>query len=275
MKHCFTFVPFTCFILFVSIYVKFVHSLSKINNNNCTEYNNNVLKQKDILQCSLGNSAACKKYKAQGDWPDQAIYMRNLLVALIDTDTKSQTTSCLNSTVARNTVDFLNIVNVSKSEWWYTWIVFQVQYYDMPHRAGSRVETAATLGRKCWAFAYLTQIWETLKQKLQNAFIHAGTGQNLNPFIEAYDNAIPLTMNLCTRVTANCYVNATYDPEKRNGTCPDSVGQFYVGFQWENGNNNVQFRNDSVVFPFYRYTQTDEWRKNIQFAVNTALNYII
>jgi len=43
----------------------------------------------------------------------------------------------------------------------------------------------------------------------------------------------------------------------------------------ENGNNNAQWRNDSVAFPFPRYTQTDAQRKNIKFAVNTALNYII
>ena len=53
-----------------------------------------------------------------------------------------------------------------------------------------------------------------------------------------------------------------------------AIGQFYTGFAWENGNNNYQWRNDSS-FPFPRYSQTDEWRKNIMFAVNTALNYII
>lgn len=41
----------------------------------------------------------------------------------------------------------------------------------MPHRHGSRVETSATLGRKCWAFGYLRQIWEAggMKAALRTA----------------------------------------------------------------------------------------------------------
>ena len=84
---------------------------------------------------------------------------------------------------------------------------------------------------------------------------------------------------------ANCFVNASYDPALRNGTCPGAVDEFYVGFSWENGDNNAIdeglcpvgdcWRNGSVAFPFPRYTQTDHWRSNADFTVNTALNYIV
>ena len=84
---------------------------------------------------------------------------------------------------------------------------------------------------------------------------------------------------------ANCFVNASYDPALRNGTCPGAVDEFYVGFSGENGDNNAIdeglcpvgdcWRNGSVDFPFPRYTQTDHWRSNVVFAVNTALNYIV
>ena len=43
------------------------------------------------------------------------------------------------------------------SSWGWTWTVFQVQYYDMPRKPGVRIEAPDTLGRKCWAFAYLDQ----------------------------------------------------------------------------------------------------------------------
>jgi hypothetical protein len=35
-------------------------------------------------------------------------------------------------------------------------------------------------------------------------------------------------LGLCDQVMANCFVNASYNPQARNGTCPASVGQFYV-----------------------------------------------
>jgi hypothetical protein len=68
---------------------------------------------------------------------------------------------------------------------------------------------------------------------------------------------------------ANCFINASYDPS-RNGTCSDSVGQFFVGFQWENG-----IRDDLVDYTFPVYNQTVAFHANAIFAVNTALNYII
>jgi len=160
-------------------------------------------------------------------------------------------------------MSWLNVTDASASEWWYTWLVFQPQYYNMPHLPGARVESASTLGRKCWAFAYLAQRWGPLKPKLQAAMLHADYALKA---IEAYDAAVPFTMGLCPKVMANCFVNATYRPGLRNGTCPAAVGRFYVGYEWENGNNNVQARNDSIAFPFPRYTQTDAWRASACFC---------
>ncbi len=121
----------------------------------------------------------------------------------------------------------------------------------MPRKPGSRIESPATLGRKCWAFAYLTQIWPHLKPLIIETMTHAGL--NMGNFTKEYTKAIPLTMNLCNKVMANCFVNETYTPGVRNGTCPEKIDQFYVGFEWENGNNNVNWRNDSVVYVFPRY----------------------
>lgn len=56
-------------------------------------------------------------------------------------------------------------------------------------------------------------------------------GASLGTFGASYDAAVPMTMEQCDRVMANCFVNASYDPALRNGTCPDRVGQFCVGFQ--------------------------------------------
>ena len=71
---------------------------------------------------------------------------------------------------------------------------FQVQYYDMPRLPGSRIESPDTLGRKCWAFAYLAQFWTVRNEILKRA---ADVGVQVLPFVHAYDNAIPFTMDLC------------------------------------------------------------------------------
>ena len=118
----------------------------------CAASDDLITASKQIICASLGSPCG-GNITAEGDWPNQAIYMRNLVAALADPGT------CLNTTVARETVAWLNVVDPNVSAWWDTWTRFQVQYYDMPHRAGARVESAATLGRKCWAFAYLAQVW--------------------------------------------------------------------------------------------------------------------
>jgi hypothetical protein len=46
---------------------------------------------------------------------------------------------------------------------------------------------------------------------------------------------------------ANCFVNATYDPELRNGTCPGAIDEFhYLGFDRENAK-----RRGFVDYPFF------------------------
>eukprot|EP00041_Stephanoeca_diplocostata_P013549 m.237689 g.237689 ORF g.237689 m.237689 type:complete len:124 (+) comp19377_c1_seq10:399-770(+) len=122
----------------------------------------------------------------------------------------------------------------------WTYLVFQVQYYDMPRKPGNRIESPATLGRKCWAFAYLRQLWNATT--LERAV--AGAGQSVLNFTTAYNTAVPLTMNLCEEVMANCFVNASYDPS-RKGTCPLSIDEFHAGFLREN-----ILRKDIVKYPF-------------------------
>ena len=97
---------------------------------------------------------------------------------------------------ANDMAAWLEITDTEQSFWWYTWLVFQVQvsraekhivntpttrrhnneivlcsrilqttsilsqYYDMPRKPGDRIESAQTLGRKCWAFTYLQTVWE-------------------------------------------------------------------------------------------------------------------
>ena len=92
---------------------------------------------------------------------------------------------------------------------------------------------------------------------------------SLARMMSAYNDAVPMTMTLCDRVLANCFVNASYNPA-RNGTCPIQEGEFYVGYQWENGK-----RDNAVPFPFPTFAQTAAFHSNVVFAVNTALNYII
>ena len=46
---------------------------------------------------------------------------------------------------------------------------------------------------------------------------------------QAWDSAVALTMPLCDRTMANCFVNASFSLA-RNGTCPDVIEQFVVGY---------------------------------------------
>eukprot|EP00037_Helgoeca_nana_P011210 m.100519 g.100519 ORF g.100519 m.100519 type:complete len:182 (-) comp20677_c0_seq2:117-662(-) len=121
-----------------------------------------------------------------------------------------------------------------------TWIVFQVQYYDMPRLPGNRIESASTLGRKCWAFAYLKQFWNPVP--IESAL--AEVGLSLSNYSKATRAAIPLTMTLCERVMANCFINSTFTPS-RNGTCPFSILEFKAGFVREN-----VLRDSIVKYPF-------------------------
>lgn len=80
-----------------------------------------------------------------------------------------------------------------------TYLIFQVQYYDMPRKPGARIEAPDTLGRKCWAFAYLSQFWEPslLKRTL------APYGLAMPEYIAQFERAVPLTIGLCEKVMAN------------------------------------------------------------------------
>ena len=227
------------------------------------------------LDCPVGN------YSAAGDWPTQVVYMKNILVAVVDPAT------CLGTPAAINLVTWLNVVSSDPhvSMWWWNWLVFQPQYFDMPRvqPPGERIETPSTLGRKCWPFAFLEQIWKTLRPEMLDTMLRANV--NLTAFVSAYDAAVPMSMSLCDRVMANCFANATYNPALRNGTCPGDVDQFFVGFAWENGNDNATrsglcpvgncWRNNCVGYPYPRYNQTDDWQTAVMFSVDTTLNCIL
>jgi hypothetical protein len=175
---------------------------------------------------------------AAEDWPNQAVYMHELIAALADPST------CLNTSYAADTVAWLNSsqadANVNGA-FTNTWVVFQAQYYDMPRKPGDRIEAPDTLGRKCWAMAYLRQLWN--ESALDAAL--AAAGLSAGAFTSSYDAAVPLTMTLCSQVLANCFVNASYDPS-RNGTCPGDEALFYLGFERENA-----LRDFVVQYPFH------------------------
>jgi hypothetical protein len=225
--------------------------LAGVNALGCAASDANLVLLRNTLCQSIGafpNFPDCKlgpggssgpkpgELTAEGDWPNQAVYMRDLLEAM------AAPTTCLNTTEAKNTVALLNVVDPAKSPWWSTWVQFQVQYYDMPREPGSRIESPATLGRKCWAFAYLRQVWAA--GGLRNRLLTAtdAHGLSLSGFAKAWDDAVVLTMPLCNRVMANCFVNATFSPS-RNGTCPESIMQFVTGFAYEDAGGG---RNDST-----------------------------
>ena len=115
----------------------------------------------------------------------------------------------------------------------------------MPRKPGDRIESPDTLGRKCWAFAYLSQAAErdSLLVTLQQAVGRAGL--DLGSFIKSFGSSIAYSMPLCERVMANCFENTTYTPS-RKGSCPLKVTQFHLlGFDRE----NIKRRND-VKYPF-------------------------
>ena len=199
----------------------------------CTASDANLLQRRQQLCSSLVSSDTnwCGKYVKNGaatDWPSQAVYMHSLLSAL------TLPSTCLNTSFARGTVEWLNIMQANSStigNFFWTWQVFQRQYYDMPRKPGNRIESAGTLGRKCWAFAFLksTAALDTLVHVLQR---HGGL--QMPTFIRNYAVAVPQTMQLCDHVRANCFLNTSYQPWKHNGTCPISLLEFAGGFEREN-----------------------------------------
>ncbi len=247
----------------------------------CGKSDANLLALQELYCASMGPAWHCPtgNYTAARDWPNQAVYMRSILSAVVNPST------CLDTPCATRIIEWLNLVSTDPhlSMWWWNWYVFQPQYYDMPRKQGARIESPATLGRKCWAFSYLSQIWGELRPQILETMLRSKI--DITSYVAAFDEAAPMSIKLCDQVLANCFFNASYDPVLRNGTCPEAIREFYVGFSWENGNNNAIdlglcpvgdcWRNDSVAFPFPRYDLTDSWRADIAFSVNTVLNYIV
>jgi hypothetical protein len=165
---------------------------------------------------------------ASKDWPNQAVYMQNILTTLASPST------CLNTSYAGETTTWLdgqmaNLTTTGNFMW--TWQVFQVQYYDTPRKPGTRIEAPDTLGRKCWAMAFLAQEWPAVHKPLTARL--ARSGLNITVLAAAYEEAIPLTMQLCQKVICNCFLNTTYDPS-HSGRCKLDVDKFhFAGFDRE------------------------------------------
>ena len=232
---------------------------------------------RDVLCKSLSTQCTtvhpAPNITSQGDWPSQAVYMNDLLTAIASVP-KAYNASCLRTQTAKHIIEWLADTRMS-TPWWNTWLIFQVQYFDMPRLPGTRIESAATLGRKCWAFSYLKDIWVRLKPALSSAM--SRSGNDLLTFFDTWENAVSKTMPLCNRVLANCFMNASYDPSLRNGTCPSKVAAFYVGWEWENlgGGREPNVPRSQISYPFPNYAQTDTSKKSTDFAVDTVLNEII
>jgi len=194
-----------------------------------------LLQQRKMICNSLvqGPTAFCgddwENVTASKDWPGQAIYMADLL------ETLAAPSTCLNTPYAANTASWLNLLQgdgrVTGNFMW-TWDVFQAQYYDMPRKPGDRIEAPDTLGRKCWADAYLAQKWPASSSAALEQRV-AAAGLNVSGFAAAWVAAIPASDGLCQQVICNCFKNASYDPS-RSGSCKLDLDKFhYLGFDRE------------------------------------------
>jgi hypothetical protein len=177
--------------------------------------------------------------KGGHDWPTQVIIFSTIMRAFAGAPA-----ACLNTSVATAVANRLEVYqsNVSLSgSLLNVWRVFQGQYYDMPRKAGVRIEAPWTLGMKCFAFAYLRQksVVDVVASRL------AAVGTSIATFAAAYAAAVPWSYTLCYEVEANCFLNTTYTPS-RNGTCPGSMTSFYGGFQWMNVRHMA-----GLKYPFY------------------------
>lgn len=167
-------------------------------------------------------------HKVHQDWPNQVTYFKDILYFLAGDD------SCLTTPFAADTARWIDTIQSNLTlggTLLQTWASPQGQpnYYEMPRPPNTRIESPWTLGMKCWAFNYLDQKWrpDALLPRLASANLSIPT------FVAAYEQAIPLTFDLCRKVMANCFVNASYDPA-RNGTCPSSIADFKAGWEWQN-----------------------------------------
>ena len=101
-----------------------------------------------------------------------------------------------------------------------------------------------------------------------------------------------LPTQLCNRVMANCFVNESYSPPARNGSCSAVVDQFVVGYAFENEGGG---RNDStgaaraiggdannarldVPYPFPMYSTAAAFAQKygaIRASMATLFNFIM
>jgi hypothetical protein len=181
--------------------------------------------------------------KSAEDWPSQSVYINAVLSALV-----AAPPGCLATPAAAAVLTWLNTSQASAAlsgTFAWTWQIFQPQYYDMPRAAGERIEAPDTLGRKCWAYAYLAQVAARSLAALRGALAAAGL-----PALAALEGtfaaAVPATLASCDAVIANCFLNTTYQPALHNGTCKSDVVLFYLGFQREN-----LLRGGIVSYPFW------------------------
>ena len=185
--------------------------VTNVSSGGCASSDHNLLVLSRILCSSLvqRDTEWCgiwwRNVTAHRDWANQAVYMLNLVRALYANST------CLDTPFAQSTVRWLDSKYMADpaytpSNFMATYLVFQVQYYDMPRKPGARIESPDTLGRKCWAFTYLKQFWQP--RMLERAL--ATVGLSMPTFITAYNRAIPLTMGLCEAVMANWCVGSNH-----------------------------------------------------------------
>eukprot|EP00040_Diaphanoeca_grandis_P009219 m.48049 g.48049 ORF g.48049 m.48049 type:complete len:241 (-) comp20652_c0_seq1:116-838(-) len=239
------FAPQTLTNVFLSITIVcgFLHTETGVNAFDCSDSDKTIRLKRETVCSSLtqGNTSWCgdswKNVTAHEDWPNQAVYMQQLIVELTATSTP-----CLTTQYVHDTVRWLNESQAEPSvsgSWMWTYLVFQPQYYEQPRKPGARIESPATLGRKCWAFAYLKQEWASTSAPFVNAL--ATANQSVPQFVSEYNYAIPLTMMLCHKVMMSCFVNATPTP----ATCPSKILEFKAGFERENA-----LRDFVVKYPF-------------------------
>ena len=185
--------------------------------------------------------------KSAEDWPSQSVYLNAVLGALL----AAAPAGCLATPAAAGVLQWLDTSQSSAAtagSFAYTWQVFQPQYYDMPRAAGERIEAPDTLGRKCWAYAYLAQVAAGTLAALRGALAPAGLPATLmSALADSFSAAVPPTMASCNAVIANCFLNTTYEPALHNNTCPADVVLFELGFQREN-----LLRGGVVAYPFWR-----------------------
>jgi hypothetical protein len=218
--------------LFLSFFLCLVAVVHATNNSSCLLYDTALSRQRAYICDSLvqTNTWWCGKdwqnaTKASKDWPSQVVYLQDLINNL-----QTIPTNCKTTKYYKDTIQWLNYSLMDPTisgNFGYTWDVFQVQYYDTPRLPNTRIESPDTLGRKCWAFAYLKDMYKP-------ASIIRNIPYNLNNFTSIYEKSINLTFTLCNKVLSNCFVNDTYNPI-RNNTCKGKSFEFHwLGFEREN-----------------------------------------